>query len=110
LLDIRLLDMEGTKLVTEMRDTFPKMVKIMITSFPSLQNAVEALNKGADAYIVKPVIIDNLLKTIEVQLTKQREARESTGRKVADFINRRVKKLERELWSGFTGSDFNTNP
>ena len=95
LLDIRLPDMEGTELLTEMKDTFPKMVKIMITGFPSLQNAVEALNKGADAYIIKPVIIDNLLKTVEMQLRKQRQAREFAEDKVAEFIDRRVKELER---------------
>ena len=97
LLDIRLPDMEGTELLTEMKDTFPKMVKIMITGFPSLQNAVEALNKGADAYIIKPVIIDNLLKTIETQLRKQREVREFAEDKVAEFIDRKVKELERGL-------------
>ncbi|UCG37202.1 MAG: response regulator, partial [Candidatus Bathyarchaeota archaeon] len=55
LLDIKLPDMEGTNLLTTMHENLPKMVKIMITGYPSLDNAVEALNYGADAYIIKPV-------------------------------------------------------
>src|SRR3989337_1725260 len=55
LLDIKLPDMEGTQLLTTMHETLPKMVKIMVTGYPSLENAVEALNLGADAYVMKPI-------------------------------------------------------
>ncbi|MGQ9642004.1 MAG: response regulator [Candidatus Bathycorpusculaceae bacterium] len=55
LIDIRLSDMEGTELLTKIKDTLPKMRKIIITRYPSLQNAIEALNKGADAYVLKPL-------------------------------------------------------
>jgi len=37
LIDIRLPDMEGTKLLTTIRETTPKMVKIIVTGYPSLQ-------------------------------------------------------------------------
>jgi len=40
-IDIRLPDMEGTELLTAMKESMPKMRKIMITGFPALQNAVE---------------------------------------------------------------------
>jgi DNA-binding NtrC family response regulator len=36
LIDIRLPDMKGTQLLTTMRDTVPKMVKIIVTGYPSL--------------------------------------------------------------------------
>lgn len=61
LIDIRLPDMEGTKLLIAMKETTPKMVKIMITGYPSLRNTIEAVNKGADAYILKPFDMDNVL-------------------------------------------------
>lgn len=32
----------------------PRMIKIIITDYPSLENAVEAVNNGADGYLVKP--------------------------------------------------------
>jgi DNA-binding NtrC family response regulator len=43
LIDIRLPDMEGTRLLTKMKDTVPKMVKIIVTGYPGLQNAIDAI-------------------------------------------------------------------
>lgn len=42
LLDIVLPDMQGTQLLKKLRETTPKMVKIMVTGHPNLENAVEA--------------------------------------------------------------------
>jgi len=94
LLDIKLPDMEGTKLLTTMHKNTPKMVKIMITGYPSLENAVEALNQGADAYIIKPVKPEKLLALIEEKLEKQREAEKMTEKKVTEWIKTRARKLE----------------
>jgi DNA-binding NtrC family response regulator len=94
LLDIKLPDMEGTKLITMMQENLPKMVKIMITGYPSLENAVEALNLGADAYIIKPVEPTKLMALIEEKLGEQREAEKMTEEKVTDWIKTRVRQLE----------------
>ena len=94
LIDIRLPDMEGTKLLTKMKDTVPKMVKIIITGYPTLQNAIEAVNKGADGYIVKPINIEETLKIIREHLEKQEEERKYSEQKMVEFIETRVKELE----------------
>jgi len=94
LIDIRLPDMEGTQLLTAMKETTPKMVKIIITGYPSLQNAVEAVNKGADAYILKPFNMDSVLNTIQEHLKKQQEAKKYSEEKVAEFIETRAKETE----------------
>jgi DNA-binding NtrC family response regulator len=64
LIDFRLPDMHGTELLTALRETTPKMAKIMVTGYPTLQNAIECVNKHADAYFTKPVDYENLLETI----------------------------------------------
>jgi len=94
LIDIRLPDMDGVQLLTALKETAPKMVKIIITGYPSLQNAVEAVNKGADGYIVKPIKMGELLAMIKEHLKKQREAGKYTEQKVAEFIETRAKELE----------------
>ena len=94
LVDIRLPDVEGTKLLAEMEDTTPEMAKIIVTGYPSLQNVITAVNRGADGYLLKPVNIDSLLQTIEEHLKKQREARKYSEEKVAEFIKTRAKELE----------------
>lgn len=96
LIDIRLPDMEGTKLLTALRETTPKMVKIIVTGYPSLQNAVEAVNKGADGYIIKPAQPEELLDTVREQLRKQQEAKRYGEQKVKDFIETRLKQLDNE--------------
>ncbi len=96
LIDIRLPDMQGTQVLAKMKETAPKIRKIIITGFPSLQNSVEALNKGAHAYIMKPFDMDNVLETVEEQLKKQEEERKYGQEKVTEFIETRVKELEEE--------------
>jgi len=94
LIDIRLPDMEGIELLTRMRDTVPKVRKILITGYPSMQNAIKAVNKKADAYILKPMDLENLLKIIREQLRLQEAEKKYSEQKVAAFIETRVKELE----------------
>jgi DNA-binding NtrC family response regulator len=76
-----------------MHENLPKMVKIMVTGYPSLENAVEALNHGADAYVIKPVKPEKLLALIEEKLEKQRKAEKVTEEKVTEWIKTRARKL-----------------
>jgi DNA-binding NtrC family response regulator len=94
LIDIRLPDMDGVTLLTSMIDTTPKMVKIIITGYPSLDNAIEAVNKGADGYIVKPFTMQQLLDKIKEYLRKQQESKKYSQEKVKEYIESRAKELE----------------
>jgi len=94
LVDIRLPDMDGMELLARMKQTTPKMVKIIITGYPSLENAVEAVNRGADGYIVKPVKMAELLTLINEHLKRQQEERKYSEEKVAEFIITRANELE----------------
>jgi DNA-binding NtrC family response regulator len=94
LIDIRLPDMEGTAVLSKLKDRIPKTRKIMITGYPSLNNAVTALNQKADAYIIKPVDIDQLLETIKQQLKLQKEETAFSEQKVATYIETRIKEIE----------------
>jgi len=93
LIDIRLPDCEGTELLTKLKDGTPKMRKIIVTGYPTMQNAVDAVNKDADAYLVKPVDMEKLLKVIKDQLKKQEEEKTYDQVKVAEFIETRVKEI-----------------
>ena len=94
LIDIRLPDMEGTELLKKLKETTPKMVKIIVTGYPNLQNAVEAVNKGADGYIIKPAEMGDLLRTIREHLTKQQNAEHFTEEKIKEFVETRLRKLD----------------
>jgi DNA-binding response OmpR family regulator len=94
LVDIRLPDMDGVELLTAMRETVPRMVKIIITGYPSLENAIEAVNRGADGYMTKPYTIDDLLAKIKENLEKQEGAKRYDEERVKDFIETRAKEYE----------------
>jgi DNA-binding NtrC family response regulator len=95
LIDIRLPDMQGTQLLTELHETTPRMRKIIVTGYPSQNNAIDAVNKAADAYIIKPILdMNTLLNTIKEQLHKQNEEQQYNQKKVAEFIESRAKEKE----------------
>jgi len=94
LVDLRLPDMDGIELLTKMRETVPKMVKIIITGYPSLENSIEAVNRGADGYVVKPYTMEGLLLKIKEQLQKQQEAGKYSEEKVKEFIEARAEEYE----------------
>jgi DNA-binding NtrC family response regulator len=94
LIDVRLPDMEGIELLTKMQGTTPKMRKIIITGYPTLQNAMAAVNKGAHGYVMKPFDMEKVLQLIKTELKKQGEEAKYSEKKVAEFIETRVKELE----------------
>jgi DNA-binding NtrC family response regulator len=96
LIDMRLPDMEGIELLTKLRDTKPKMRKIIVTGYPTLQNAISAVNEGADGYVLKPFDVEKMLVTIKDQLQKQAEENKYSEEKIAEFIETRVKELDAE--------------
>jgi len=96
LIDIRLPDMEGTELLTAMKETTPRMIKSILTGYPALQNATRAINKGVDGYLIKPVNTDELLRFIKENLDKQKHESEYSQERLAQFVETRLKELQPE--------------
>jgi len=96
LVDIRLPDMDGTKLLTEMKKTVPKMRKIIITGYPDMQNVIASIKAAADDYIIKPAKPSELVSAVIQQLQQQFEENEYTElleEKFREFIESRMKEL-----------------
>ena len=96
LLDIKLPDMEGIDLLNSIRETNPRMMKIVVSGYASLENSVAALNRGADAYLIKPVDPEELVRIVGEKLKKQENAGNMSQEKVSEWIENRVRKLEQE--------------
>jgi DNA-binding response OmpR family regulator len=64
LLDYMMPRMNGIEALQAIRRLRPKAKVIMLTAFATIENAVEAIKKGASDYIPKPFKIDYLLTTI----------------------------------------------
>ena len=71
LLDIKLPDMSGIEVLKVLREKHLPTMTIMITANATMQNAVDANNFGASAYILKPIDPETLFRAIKECLKKQ---------------------------------------
>tara|TARA_B100000609_G_scaffold128484_1_gene102352 strand:+ start:14 stop:616 length:603 start_codon:yes stop_codon:yes gene_type:complete len=64
ILDIRLPDMSGIDLCSEIKSLNPRIINIIMTGFPSFKSAVDSIRGGAYDYLVKPFRIEQVLSII----------------------------------------------
>lgn len=64
LLDIRMGPMNGLQLLEEIKERQPRVKAIMMTAYPTSETRLQAFEKGASAYLTKPVDLQELIKTM----------------------------------------------
>jgi DNA-binding NtrC family response regulator len=96
IVDWRLPDIEGTKLLGQLKETKPKMMKIMLTGYPSMDNVMAAVNEHADAFLLKPVDFEVILKKVKDLLKLQEEDLAFNEEKMVTFIETRSKEIMQE--------------
>ena len=74
LIDIELPDIKGTDLLAILKEKQPKMVKIIITGHPSIENAAKSVNEKADGYITKPFNVQELIGMIKKLIEEKSNA------------------------------------
>ena len=70
--DIKLPDISGLEILETTKELYPEAAVIMITGHASIETAVDAINEGAYAYILKPVAMNELENIINNALREQR--------------------------------------
>jgi two-component system response regulator AtoC len=60
LADIRMPEMGGLELLREVRKLDESIEVVMMTGYPTISSAVEAVKAGAYDYLSKPLILDDL--------------------------------------------------
>lgn len=68
LTDIRMPGMDGMELTSEVKQNYPGLPVVLMTAFPSVDTAVEALRKNVADYVIKPFNINQLYKTLKAKL------------------------------------------
>lgn len=63
-LDLRLAGDSGLDLIRPLRDVREDMRILLLTGYASIATAVEAIKRGADDYLIKPVTVDMILRAL----------------------------------------------
>ena len=76
LLDFKLPDLDGLEVLRRLRERHPDTLVILITALATVENAVEAMKRGAWHYLNKPIDLDELLLHVGKALETTRLRRE----------------------------------
>lgn len=87
--DLRLPDGSGLDIVAASKAAYPETQVILMTSFSSLESAIDALRLGANDYVMKPFDNDDFMFSVERALSLRRTRLENVA-------------LRRSLRSAFT--------
>ena len=75
--DLRMPEMNGFDLLTELRGIDPEVPILVMTGHSSVENAVEAMKRGAADFIKKPFDFDEFRLTVERSIEAQRLKKEN---------------------------------
>jgi two-component system response regulator HydG len=70
--DLKMPGMDGVELMDKIRERVPELPVIVMTAFGSVESAVEAIHRGADDYLTKPLHLGQLLVVIHRVLDHHR--------------------------------------
>ena len=71
LTDFKMPDMTGMEVLEETKKINPSISVIMFTAYGSIEKSVEAMKKGAEDYLIKPINLDELEISIKKSLEKR---------------------------------------
>ncbi|MBY0414542.1 MAG: response regulator transcription factor [Bdellovibrionales bacterium] len=99
LLDCNMPDMSGLDLLDQIREIFStsNLPVIMVTSLSDTKNIVDALGKGCNDYITKPVNLETVIARIRTQISIKKMHDESLEKNKLEALNEVITTLNHEI-------------
>lgn len=100
--DLLMPRMSGMELLDRAKEIDDSVGFIMLTGVGTMENAIEALRRHADDYLLKPFNIDEVRISVSRALRNRRLLRENRAyqRELEDRVEEQAKKIERLLLEG----------
>ncbi|GGW79957.1 sigma-54-dependent transcriptional regulator [Salegentibacter mishustinae] len=77
--DLQMPEMNGMELVKYVDDHYPEIPKLVITGYPSIDNALTAIKSGALDYLPKPFTKTELLTSVKKSLVNRTSAKKNSS-------------------------------
>jgi DNA-binding NtrC family response regulator len=75
--DVNMPGLDGFALLKEARKADPNLVVVLLTGYGTIESAVKAMREGAEDYVTKPVIDEEMLLTVERALKRRKLTQEN---------------------------------
>lgn len=104
LMDIRMPKMDGVRCTKILKDLYPEIIVLILTTFNDVDYIVEALNYGAAGYILKDIEGDELVKAINDAYKGSLMLPSSVAKKLVEKLseNTKAKPKEKKLLPDFS--------
>jgi len=97
--DLQMTGMSGMELLAQVRKQYPHIAFLMVTGVDDVRMGIQAMHKGADDYLVKPLQLDVVLVSLDraLQRKKLEQEVESYRRHLEEMVTRRTQQLQTAL-------------
>ena len=97
--DLEMPGMSGLELLDKVRQQYPHVVFLIATGVDDLRIGVQAMKKGADDYLVKPLNLDSVVAGLERALERKRLhlELEEYRRRLEEMVSERTQQLRTAL-------------
>jgi putative nucleotidyltransferase with HDIG domain len=94
--DMKMPEMTGIELLQKVNAIDPKMKMIMVTAYPDIDLAVNAMRLGAYDFIIKPADLDLIVMSVKKALESRRleEEIEAYHNRMEELVEERTAKLQ----------------
>jgi len=94
--DMKMPEMTGIELLQKIKAIDPKMRVIMVTAYPEIDLAVNAMRLGAYDFIIKPADLDLIVMSVKKALESKRleEEIEAYHNRLEEMVEERTAKLQ----------------
>src|SRR3954466_1923981 len=79
LCDVQLPGIDGIELLERLLKLSPQTFVLLVTAFATVENAVEAFQRGAHDYLMKPILLDEVVGKVRRLLAHRALALENQG-------------------------------